>query len=83
MSHLVFKNNKESEQELEFCTEKEFWVIDIIKSTDFHNAEMKFEKLPEKYLVESNNPQIKNTSETVSNVQLESDSKKTSPLCKT
>ena len=83
MSHLVFKNNKESEQELEFCTEKEFCVIDIIKSTDFHNAEMKFEKLPEKYLVESNNPQIKNTSETVSNVQLESDSKKTSPLCKT
>lgn len=49
MSHLVFKNNKESEQELEFCTEKEFCVIDIIKSTDFHNAEMKFEKLPEKY----------------------------------
>ena len=52
MSHLVFKNNKESEQKLEFCTEKEFCVIDIIKSTDFHNAEMKFEKLPEKYLVE-------------------------------
>ena len=68
---------------LEFCTEQEFRVISISKSIDFYNSERKFEKLPEKYLVQNDNPQIKNTSETVSNVHLDFDSKKTSPLHKT
>ena len=75
--------SKESEQVLEFYTEQEICIINIRKSIDFYNSERKFEKLTEKYLVQNDNPQIKNTSETVSNVHLNFDSKTTSPLYKT
>ena len=57
--------SKESEQVLEFCTEQEICIINIRKSIDFYNSERKFEKLTEKYLVQNDNPQIKNTSESV------------------
>ena len=67
----------------EFCTEQEFHMINIGKSIDLYKSERKLEKLPEKYIVQNDNPQIKNTSETVSNVQVDFDSKKTSPLRKT
>ena len=68
---------------LEFCAEQEFRVINVRKSIDFYNSEMKFEKLPGKYLVQNDNPQIKKTSETESNLHLDFDDKKTSPLSKT
>ena len=75
--------SKESEQVLEFYTEQEICIINIRKSIDFYNSERKFEKLTEKYLVQNDNPQIKKTSETVSNIHLNFDSKTTSPLYKT
>ena len=68
---------------LEFCTEQEFRVINVRKSIDLYNSEMKFEKLLGKYLVQNGNPQIKKTSETESNPHLDFDDKKTSPLGKT
>ena len=43
----------------------------------FYNSERKFEKLPEKYLFQNNNPQVKNKSEIVSSI------KKASPLRET
>ena len=43
LNNFVFKNSKESEQVLEFCTEQEFHVIKIRKSIDFYNSEKKFE----------------------------------------
>ena len=58
-------HSKESEQVLEFCTEQEIQIINIRKSIDFYNSERKFEKLTEKYLVQNDNPQIKNTSKSV------------------
>ena len=80
LNNLVFKK---SEHAFEFCTEQRFRVITIGKTIDFYNSEKKFEKLPEKYLVQNDKPQIKSTSQTVSNVHLDFDNKKTSPLRKT